>query len=228
MLRSLTLWLAPVALTLVGFGVSSTPAFAQTTYSFSANYDLVNGGSPLTPDFEYSEIYVSGQSTDAPFGLTELTGLTYLQDFGDGTFVANTDPSVFGFPNLPVGSFVFESSSGDRLFGSETASGTVDLQTFAVENRGTITLTGGEGRFEGATGTLSFFEQGTRGVPYIGTLAVNGSFQVAASQTVPEPKTDTTLIGIGAIAAGLLFGRRSRSLAEKDKASSQFSPLAKV
>jgi hypothetical protein len=211
-LRSPTTWLIPVALTLVGFGLSFTPAIAQTTYSFSANYDLLNGGSPLTPDFEYSEIYVSGQSTDAPFGLTELSGLTYLHDFGDGTFVANTDPSVFGFPNLPVGSFLFESSSGDKLFGSETASGTVDLQTFAVENRGTITLTGGEGRFEGATGTLSFLEHGTRAVPYIGTFAVNGSFQVASSQTVPEPRTDTVLLSIGAIGAGVLLYRRRRSL----------------
>ncbi len=228
MLRSPTTWLVSATLTLVGFGLSSTPAFAQTTYSLSGNYDLLNGGSPLTPDFEYSEIYVSGQSTDAAFGLSELSGLSYVHDFGDGTFIANTDPSVFGFPNLPVGSFVFESSSGDKLFGSETASGTVDLQTLAVENRGTITLTGGEGRFEGATGTLSFLERGTRGVPYIGTLAVNGSFQVASSQTVPEPKTDTTLLSIGAIGAGLLLRRRSRSLAEKDKASSQFSPVAKV
>jgi hypothetical protein len=227
MIRSKAVWLIPAVLTLVGFGVSSTPAIAQTTYSFSGNYDLLNGATPLTPDFEYSEIYVSGQSTDAPFALTELSGLIYLHDFGDGTFVTNTDPSVFGFPNLPVASFVFESSSGDKLFGSATASGTVDLQTFAVENRGTITLTGGEGRFEGATGTLSLLEHGTRAVPYIGTLAVNGSFQVP-TQTVPEPKTDTTLLSIGAIAAGLLLRQRSRSLAEKDKGSSQISPLAKV
>jgi hypothetical protein len=223
MIRSYPVCLIPVALTLVGFGLSTTPAIAQTTYSFSGNYDLLNGGEPITPDFSYSRVDVRGTSTDALYSLTKMIGSTYLHDFGNGEFIANTDPATLGFPDLPIGFFILEGRGEDKLFGTESSRGTYDLETFKVSNRGTIVITGGEGRFKGATGTLFFDEVGTRGIPYIGKLSVNGSFQ-----TVPEPRADTILVGMGVIGAGLLLRRRSHSLAKKDKGSSQISPLAKV
>lgn len=208
-----TVWLVPVALTLVGFGSSAAPAIAQTTYTFSATYDLSNSATSIAPGL--SEIYISGESTAAPYGLTQLNGRIYLQsDFATGELRANTDPTTFGLQGLPLGSFVLEGTGSDKLIGTETANGSVDLQTLRVTNNGTITLTGGEGIFSEATGTLSFSEVGTLStdpsVPYTGQLSVNGSFEA-----VPEPGTETgMLVGMGIIGAGVLLRRRRRSTRE--------------
>lgn len=185
-MRLNTLWLVPVV-TLVGFGSSVTPAIAQTTYTFSASYDLSNSATSVAPGI--SEIFVSGTSTAAPYGLTQLDGRIYLQsNFATGELRASTDPTTFGLQDLPLGYVVLEGTGSDKLIGTETANGAIDLQTFGVTNNGTITLTGGEGIFSEATGTLSFSEVGTfstdPSVPYRGQLSVNGSFEA-----VPEPST---------------------------------------
>lgn len=201
--------LVPVALMLVGFGPSAAPAIAQTTYTFSANYDLSNSVTSITPGL--SEIFISGTSTAAPYSLTQLNGQIYLQsNFATGEIRANTDPTTFGLQGLPLGYFVLEGTGSDKLVGTETANGAIDLQTFRVTNNGTITLTGGEGIFSEATGTLSFSEVGTLStdpsVPYRGQLSVNGSFEA-----VPEPGTETgMLVGMGIIGAGVLLRQRSR------------------
>ena len=201
--------LVPVALMLVGFGPSAAPAIAQTAYTFSANYDLSNSSTSIAP--EVSEIYISGTSTDAPYGLAQLNGRIYLQsNFATGELRANTDPTAFGLQGLPLGYLVLEGTGSDKLFGTETANGALDLQTFRVTNNGTITLTGGEGIFSEATGTLSFSEVGALSpdpsVPYRGQLSVNGSFEA-----VPEPETETgMLVGMGIIGSAVLLRRRSR------------------
>ena len=223
MLCSKNVWLVPVV-TLVGFGPSAAPAIAQTTYTFSANYDLLNNGTSIAPGL--SEIFVSGTSTDAPYGLAQINSLIYSQsDFVTGELRTDTDPTALDLQGLPLGYVVLEGTGSDKLFGTETANGAVDLQTLGVTNNGTITLTGGEGIFSEATGTLSFSEVGSLipdpSVPYYEDLSnggtsiasvlrversVNGSFEA-----VPEPGTDTgMLVGMGIIGAGVLLRRRSR------------------
>ena len=203
-----TVWLVPVV-TLVGFGSSAAPAIAQSTYTFSANYDLSNSATSVAP--EVSEIFISGTSTAAPYGLAQINSLIYSQsDFVTGELRTDTDPTALDLQGLPLGYVVLEGTGSDKLIGTETANGAIDLQTFGVTNNGTITLTGGEGIFSEATGTLSFSEVGTfstdPSVPYRGQLSVNGSFEA-----VPEPGTDTgMLVGMGIIGAGVMLRRRSR------------------
>jgi len=65
-------------------------------------------------------------------------------------------------------------------------------------------------RIADATGTLAFSEVDTLNLnpnaPFTGRAAVNGIIQ-----TVPEPKTDTMTLGIGAIlGASVLLRRCSR------------------
>jgi len=80
-----------------------------------------------------------------------------------------------------------------------------------AKSNGTFNITGGEGIFAGATGTLAFSEVDTLSLdPTIPTRAratVNGSFQVVP-QKVSEPTNITALIGLGLIGVSLLGYRR--------------------
>lgn len=74
----------------------------------------------------------------------------------------------------------------------------------------TITITGGEGRFIAANGTLNLLENATLSpdptAPIESRLSISGSFQA-----VPEPKPNITLVGLSVIGVGfLLRSRRSR------------------
>ena len=207
MIRLHTLWLIPTVM-LIGFGTGAAPAPAQTTYPFSANYDILATANDLTPNLE--QISLLGSSTDALYGLTQLNSLTYSQtDFTTGSFSFNTDPAAFGLKDVPLGSVVFAGNGSDRLFGTESATGLIDFSTLTVNTSGTLNITGGAGKFSGATGTLAFSQVQPLslqvGVALKGQAKVSGSFQ-----TVPEPRTATTLIGMGAI--GAIFLRRRPKL----------------
>ncbi|MBD1929968.1 PEP-CTERM sorting domain-containing protein [Trichocoleus sp. FACHB-90] len=212
MLRQYTAWLVPVAFTLVGFGPSVESARAQITYPFSANYDLLATSSPITPEVLAASI--SGESTDALYGLSQISGLNYAQiDFTTGLFRFNTDPTTFGLQNLPFGEFVFfGSGSNNKLFATENDTGMIDFETLRVTASGVFTITGGEGIFTGAIGQLALFEEYTLSldptVPTRVKASLNGSIQVFASQTVPEPRTAMALVGMGVISTGVLVCRR--------------------
>ena len=75
MLRSHSLWLVPVALTLAIFAPGATKAIAQTTYEFEAVYDLEVTLKEIAPNI--SEATVVGESADAPYGLTQLMSMNY-------------------------------------------------------------------------------------------------------------------------------------------------------
>ena len=94
------------------------------------------------------------------------------------------------------------------MIGTSTATATTDITNFTASAFGTLTITSGEGRFSGATGTLSLADSYTLSpdptAPLIGQALVSGSIQV-----VPEPGTGTgTLVGMGVIGAGFLLRRR--------------------
>ncbi|WP_201253364.1 hypothetical protein [Nodularia spumigena] len=78
---------------------------------------------------------------------------------------------------------------------------------------GTITITGGAGRFRGATGIFNFTEIESLDqdptAPLKGQAFVSGSFQTP--QTVPEPSTDAILFNISVIGIGLMLRRSHKS-----------------
>ncbi|MEH1849959.1 MAG: hypothetical protein V7L25_34575 [Nostoc sp.] len=199
-------WLVSAALMLTTFGVRTDPAIAQTTYPFSANYDILATAKDLTPNLE--QIFVPGSSTDAPYGLLQTNSLSYSQtNFATGFYSFNTEPTAFGLQGFPSGYITFEGSgSSDKLFGSASGTGLIDFETLTVKSSGTVNIIGGEGIFRSATGTLAFSEIQPLslqvGVALKGQFSVNGSFQ-----TVPESKTVTALIGVGVMGVYLLMRR---------------------
>lgn len=174
--------IATAALALVGFGLSTTPAIAdESTRCLNITYNLTNGGRLISQ--ELAEIFVSGESTDAPSGLNKLNGLTYLEtNAATGLFTANTDPTKFGLDDFPQGSFVLEGDGKNKLVGTESSNGISDFETLKITNYGIIDITGGEGKFKGATGRLFFIENSQRSAdptaPVTGQLTVNGCLQI--------------------------------------------------
>ena len=210
MYREHTVWLVPLALTLLSFGLNAPNAMAQTTYTFNANYNISATSKAITPNISATSI--SGESTDAPYGLTTINGLTYSQaDFATGSYHFNTDPTTFGLQDAPHNSIVFGSGS-NKLFGTDNATGLIDFGTLTARATGTFNITGGEGIFSGATGILGFSEIDSLSldpsVPTRASSLVNGSFQV-----VPEPKSDVTLVGMGIIGASVVLRRRRHRVA---------------
>lgn len=202
--------LVSLVFSLVSVGASTPKAIAQTTYPFEATYnsEITNQVTniPLVLDTT-----VIGESPDAPYNLTNLIIRNYSQvDPNTGVATYNSDPATFGLQNVPFGTLTLFGQGNDKLFG--TNAGTASLES----GSGTISITGGEGRFIGATGTLDLFQTITSNpdptgltAPIISPARISGSFLV--SQGVPEPKTDAMLVAIGVIGTGLVLRRHRRS-----------------
>lgn len=214
MLRSQRVWLVPVALTVLGFG-GATKVSAQTTYPFSGYYDTTVIVKPITSDI--SQVMESGVSTDAEYGLNQYNGLTYSKtNSTTGELSFNIDPTTFGLPDLPVGYIEFGSGT-NKLFGTSDASTKADLENLTSAGSGTVAITGGEGIFNNASGTLLFTENDK--ISFDGTTIILHGLSlvtgpIETSQKVPEPKNTTTLIGLGVIGCGLLLRRRSLGVAK--------------
>jgi len=201
-------------LTSVSFGFDAVKAIAQTTYPFSGSYDtqidVVPIGDGLSQSIELAT------SDNAPYGLTQYEGLIYAQsDPTTGGFIFNTDPLVFGLPNLPPGYITFSGAGTDnKLYGSATASAIFDLENLTGEGSGTLNITGGEGLFAGATGTLDFFEVDQLN-PDPNILSITGKAQVTGSiKAVPEPGSEVgTLVGTGGLIGATILLRRRRAVA---------------
>ncbi|ARV60544.1 hypothetical protein BZZ01_19620 [Nostocales cyanobacterium HT-58-2] len=214
-LSSSTVWLVPVALTLLGIAASSTRANAQTTYPFNVSYDTEVLLKPITP--EVSEAFISGFNPDAPYGLTNFSSMNYSQfDPNTGVFTFVADASRFGLQGLPVGMDIFFRNGDEQLIGTSNATAAINNANGILEGFGTVTITGGSGRFAGATGILNFSETEPLDqdptAPLKGRAFLSGSFQTP--QRVPEPSINLALAG-GLIGASfLLRQRRLRSAGE--------------
>lgn len=206
MVRSQAFCLISVALPFVGFGMCADTAMAQTTYAFNGNYEVVATANDLTASLQ--QILSSGSSSNALYGLSKTSSLSYSQtDFTTGFYSFNTDPTAFNLKGFTSGYIIFQGSGVDRLFGTASGTGVIDFQNLSVTSSGIVNITGGEGRFTGATGTLNFSQVQPLslevGVALTGKYTVNGSFQ-----TIPEPKNTTALIGLSVIGGYLLIRRR--------------------
>lgn len=201
------IWLIPT-ITLLGFGAGSHEAIAQTTYPFEATYnaEITNTQLNQTDVGIILETMTTGESANAPYGLTNIQSKDYSSvDPDTGVVTYNSDPGTFGLEGFPVGTLSLSDQGSDKLFG--TVRGTISGKT----GSGTITVTGGEGRFVGATGSLNLSQSTTSNLDpievyprIIPEVTISGSFQ-----TVPEPSTNATLIGISMIGVGLLLRRRT-------------------
>lgn len=209
MLCSSTARLFGVALTLTGFGLNVQSAIAQTTYTFDATYDAVSSVSSfITEDITANT--ASGESNNAPFGLTKASVLLYNQtDLTSSSFRFSTNPETFGLP-VPIGEVTLFGFGENKLFYSvENGTGVIDFTTLTTRASNTVNITGGEGLFEGATGTLTSSEVYQVGNLLVdptstirGTVRVSGIIQVPSTQRVPEPTNTAALISMGAIGVG--------------------------
>jgi len=208
MLCSPTLRLMPLALTLIGFAPSTALATTITTYPFNATYDVVVTAKDITPNLE--QTFISGTSTDAPYGLTKVNGLAYSQtNFTTGSFSSNTDPTTFSLQGFPSGLITFSGNGSDSLFANQVTTGLIDFNTLNVTSTGTVTLTGGSGQFGNATGTLTFSQ--VQPLSLQPDVALKGQARVSGTLTVsvPEPRTNMIPLVMGAIAASVMLRRRN-------------------
>ena len=208
-LRTHNSWLVPVALTFITVVSGATKALAQTTLPFDTFYDTEVVLEPVTPNV--SKAFISGFNPDAPYGLTNFTSINYSQfNPQTNTFTFVPDAAQFGLEGLSVGTDAFFGSGEDQLFGRSNATAVINLTNNTLDGSGTVTITGGTGRFSNAAGILNFSETESLAqdptAPLKGKAFLNGTIEV-----VPEPETEMgTLVGIGVIGASFLMRRRSR------------------
>ncbi|MCL6752605.1 hypothetical protein KBT16_17190 [Nostoc sp. CCCryo 231-06] len=210
-LGSLTLSFIPVAL--LSLGLNVTKANAQITFPFEATYNTQSVFEPIQDTVFKST--VTGESTDAPYGLTNFIRMNYIER-NDNTGVESIvrDATEFGIEGLPILIETFFGSGNNKLFASTSSTAIRNVEDFTASISGTTTIVGGEGNFQGATGTLTLSENvtfnpnATTEPSTTGTVILSGSFTVP--QRVPEAGNTTTLVGIGIIGASLLLRQRRK------------------
>lgn len=217
MLRSSTARLVVLGvLTLVGFGSNVQRTIAQTQYPFETIYDAETTLTPIMANI--LKITNLGESVNAPYGLTQLMNISY-GEFNPNTGVLTTgsDPVKFGLKDLPPGNLTLFGQGKDKLFGTVNGTATFDFQNLVGRVTNTITITGGSGRFSGATGRLDLLEENITLTnpdltgPVKALPLIKGSFQTF--QTIPEPNNTTTLICMGVIGAVFLLRQQRRRAA---------------
>lgn len=214
MVRLLAARLAPFAVTLLGFGLGVKSAEAQIIYPFETIQEYETTLVPIERNI--SKVTNIGMSVDAPYGLTNFVNTNYSElNPNTGVLKFSPDPATFGLENLPFGSITYFGSTSDKLFGNISGTGLLDFQNLVGNVSGTITVTGGEGKFSGATGTLTFVENNTFSpnptAPINGRNFVSGS--IVAPTKVPESGTTTAIVGFGLIGASILLRRHKLKFA---------------
>jgi len=147
----------------------------------TGNYKILTenaGGSPSVPveGTNLSQLTPKATASPATWGLTEFEGVTYIDtDQVSKAFTGqpvdafiNTNPEEIVIPEdadlsgFEEGQFVFSSADGkDKIFTGEQAISSIDVNQFPqVSVDITYPVTGGTGRFEGATGEIVGYERG--------------------------------------------------------------------
>ena len=151
---------------------------------------------------------IEGKSANAPYRLINIDILSYTRIIlttGAATF--NSDFAAVGLEGQPFGTLSFFGEGEDKLYGTIEGIASVAQGT---GTGGTITITDGEGRFDGATGSLNLRQVITSspdptGIdqPILGLNTVQGSFQA-----VPEPGSVVGTLAVGIGGAALLLKRK--------------------
>ncbi|GAA6620423.1 hypothetical protein [Scytonema sp. NUACC26] len=214
--RSYALGLASVAVTLVSFGLDTTKANAQTKYEFSATYDTVVTIDPsFRPDLNITRATITGESAEAPYGLSKFLSNTY-GNFDPTTNISyfNADASAFGLENQPLLGDRYYGGSNE-LYGTANDQAKFDFVNGTVQGGGTITLTGGEGIFKDAVGTITFTQNDKLTstdltAPFKGKALLK--FSIQTPKAVPEPNATAGLISMGFVGLSFLLGKYTRKL----------------
>ncbi|MEC4818546.1 MAG: hypothetical protein SAK29_35530 [Scytonema sp. PMC 1069.18] len=217
--RLQSLGLVSTTVILASFSVSTTKVHAQTTYeayNFSVTYDTLTKVDPsFRPDVGISRATITGESLNAPFGLTNFESNTYGK-FDPTTNISkfNADASALGLEGQPIlGDRYFGGSN--ELYGAADDQAKFDFVNSMVEGGGTITLTGGIGVFKDAMGEITF-NQNDRltstdlTAPFKGRATLN--FSVKVPKQVPEPNANAGLVGMGLVGLSFALGQYRRQL----------------
>lgn len=207
MIRSYTIGFVQIGSLFLGLGLNAATTSAATL-NFNAYYDITATAQELTPNLQ--KISLSGTSTDAPYGLTQVISLSYSQtDFSTGAYSANTEPTAFGLQGYEPGYVRFFGNGSDSLLAIGSGTGAIDFTNLTVTTSSTLTIIGGEGIFRGATGTLNSSQVVPANIQ-IGVV-LNGENTVSGTiKTVPEPGFNMTLLVMGALAVGIRWRRQNQ------------------
>lgn len=209
--RTYAVGLIPVAAAIASLALDTAKVTAQNTSEFSVTYDTLTSIDPsFRPEEGILRATITGESTDAPFGLTKFVSNTYGR-FDPTTNVSTFDanPAVFGLPSEPtLGDKYFGGSN--ELFGTASDQAAFNFEEGTVAGSGTITITGGTGIFENASGQITFSQNDKLTstdltAPFAGKATLN--FSVETAQEVPEPSNNAALVGVGLIGASLMMRR---------------------
>ena len=204
MLRSHIVWIVPVAATLLIEPGAS--AIAQTIeLPFTGTFVSTTTLEPTTVPNVFRATDIA-TSTNASYGLNRFVNVNFATvNLTTGEIPFESDPTVFGLQG-PISTATFFGEGSDRLFA--TFSGNASLVTNT--SSGTIDIFGGEGRFNGATGTLNFLEQVTPLSPtsFRGQARLSGT--IRTSQPIPEPGTVAAMLAVLGV-EGISFRLRRRN-----------------
>ena len=132
-------------------------AFAAAATLFAPVCASLHAASGTTVNVEFningSLDTVETHVVNPPFMAVQLEGTGNASILG--SFVVETNASVFLPTFFGQGTFVIETNSGAELHGTLTGQGSPSPDSNDVPVSETYTITGGTGRFCGATGTLS-------------------------------------------------------------------------
>lgn len=145
------------------------------SFDLYAVYETEVSFEPYIDDVQI--VTTTGTSDNAPFGLTELDASNYSTIDEDGRFLFGGDPEDFGVE----GEILMDKFSGEgenELFGISSGMGEVDFEAGVVSGIGEIEITGGQGIFKNASGTLTFEETEV-------LAEDNGTAVVSGTVTVP-------------------------------------------
>ena len=180
---------------------------------------------------------VSGRGTsveaNVPFGLTSFTSDTFGLPITlasapnpiTGELVPVSQLVIFRANPQDIGltlpapelSDVYFGATDNKLFGLSNDQAVLNALSpteGTVQGGGLISITGGEGAFEGASGEIMFtqsdvFNPSDMSGPLIGQALLKFSVETP-SQAVPEADTNAAIVAFGAIGIGTLLRRRSR------------------
>lgn len=204
-----------VGLSLVTIGSCIIPSQAQALIKFSKEYNFSTSSTPI---LEKNLLVGPGEgvTTGADFSLNLFKSLVYanLTDASLSVqtgvpFVYDSNPQTFGQNEAEMG-ITFFGEDNDKLFGTLKGTNTVDPATFNTITSGKIGITGGEGRFKGASGSgtvLGNFSLDLTKPVNTGKVLVNLSFD--APKSIPE-NTNSVGTAFAALCAGVMLKKAYR------------------
>ena len=163
------------------------------SFDFYAVYQTKGTFVPFPENQSFQLAISEGESDYAPFGLTNLTASGYITlPDQEGNFSFSGNPEDFrnlGLQTEEVRGDTFFGSGINKLFGVSSGSGSIDFNNGIVSGAGTITITGGQGLLQGASGTLTFTET-------VSLADATGTATVTGGITVPLPFASCFLAGL--------------------------------